>query len=59
MERLAVFFRLLFGLRTYDFRAARNWIRTMYPDRRGLVRLGRFTIWALDIILFRIYYTRR
>src|SRR6267142_1852512 len=59
MARLAVFFQLLFGLRKHDFRAAQNWIRTMYPDHGLLVRLGRFGVWALDLMLVRIHHTRQ
>jgi gamma-glutamylputrescine oxidase len=58
MARLAIFLRLLFGLRRHDFRAARNWIQTMYPGHRLHVRLLRFLSWVLELMWTRFYATR-
>ncbi len=48
MRRLILFFRLLGGLKWYDFRAARTWINNMYPGKGFPTRVVLFVGWALE-----------
>lgn len=45
--RVRVFCELLLGLRKHDFRAARTWVNTMYPNVAWPARWLRFVRWAL------------
>ena len=46
--RLRVFVRLLGALRRHDFRAARTFMAMAFPKDRSVVRLVKFTGWALQ-----------
>jgi sarcosine oxidase subunit beta len=59
MKRLAVAIGLLVRLRRHDFRAARNWINTMYPGRPLPRRLHLFFGWARRMLWVAIPATRR
>ena len=46
-KRIREFLGLFLGLRRHDFRAARTFMNTQWPDRPRHVRVGKFLVWAL------------
>jgi glycine/D-amino acid oxidase-like deaminating enzyme len=59
MNRFRVAVGILMGLRRHDFRAARNWINTMYSGRSLPRRLLLFFAWAVRMLWVAIPETRR
>ena len=53
-KRVRVCCGLLLGLRRHDFRAARTWLRTMYPGLGLARRLCRFACWSIRQMLIEI-----
>lgn len=47
MNRIFIFFKLNFGMRRHEFRAARTWINTMYPGRLLIQKLLLFLCWSI------------
>jgi len=48
LDRLRCVARLILELRTHDFRAARTFVRSRYPDSPWPIAWSRFTGWALQ-----------
>ena len=53
-KRLKIACGLLLGMRMQDFRAAKTWITTMYPDVGFMKRLYRFVCWSIGQMLIDI-----